>query len=189
MSDLEFSRMICNVLNLNKKLSRFSKYSPLWRWWAPAKLAKQPWHENISKRQVRATKVYVRDTGLLHSLLRIESSEVLAGHPKSGASCEGYAIEGLIQYFDWQPENVFYSATHSGAEIDLLVFSNGKKIGYEFKLADNPKSTKSIQASIEALKLDKLIIVIPGKKISFELSAKLKVRSLDVLIPTAYAVK
>ncbi len=142
----------------------------------------QPWHENISKRQVRAPKIYIRDTGLLHSLLRIESSEMLSGHPKLGASWEGYAMEGLIHFFDWPSENIFYWATHSGAELDLLVFSNGKRIGFEFKMTDNPKSTKSIQVAIETLKLDELIIVIPGVQISFELSGKLKVRSLDVLM-------
>lgn len=142
----------------------------------------QPWHENISKRQVRAPKVYIRDTGLLHSLLRIGSFAELSGHPKGGASWEGHALEGLLSHFQWPHEDVFFWSTHGGAELDLFVLANGKRIGFEFKLTDHPKVTRSMKIALETLKLDELTVVIPGRNIIFELESRIRVKSLDLIL-------
>lgn len=143
--------------------------------------ALQPWHENISKRQVRAPKIYIRDTGLLHSLLRIEDAESLASHPKAGASWEGYALEGVLAHFDWPAEDVFFWGTHSGAELDLLALSGGKRLGFEFKVSDAPKITRSMRSAMESLKLDSLTLVIPGEATSFALEDRVRVTTLDRL--------
>jgi predicted AAA+ superfamily ATPase len=142
----------------------------------------KPWHENISKRQVKAPKLYVRDTGILHSLLRVPNSEQLAGHPKYGASWEGYAIEGIISHFKLDLEDVYFWATHSGAELDLLVIKEGKKFGYEFKVTDQPSLSKSMQMALKDLDLDKLTIVTPGKYEKFRIDPRVEVTTLGQLI-------
>lgn len=120
------------------------------------------WYENLSKRQVKAPKVYIRDSGLLHALLGVESRNQLELHPKIGASWEGFAVEEIIKAV--QPEQAYYWATHQGAELDLLLFKNGKRIGVECKRRDAPTLTSSMHIALEDLKLDKLLIVYPGDK-------------------------
>ena len=122
----------------------------------------QPWHENLSKRQVKSPKVYVRDTGLLHALLGIPNQRELEGHPKVGASWEGYAVEEIIKAV--QPDEAYFWATHSGAELDLLMFKNGKRIGVECKRADAPRLTPSMAIALTDLKLDMLHVVYPGNR-------------------------
>jgi hypothetical protein len=95
-----------------------------------------PWHENLGKRQVKSPKVYVRDTGLLHHLLGIASVNELLAHPKCGASWEGYAIEEVINVV--QPDEAYFWATHQGAELDLLLFKKGRRLGVEVKRMDAP---------------------------------------------------
>jgi predicted AAA+ superfamily ATPase len=120
----------------------------------------QPWHENLGKRQVKAPKIYVRDTGLLHTLLGIPNQRELEGHPKVGASWEGYAIEEVIR--TTQPDEAYYWATYNGAELDLLLFKNGRRIGVECKRADSPTLTPSMRIASTDLKLDELLVVYPG---------------------------
>src|SRR6185436_4368508 len=91
----------------------------------------QPWFENLGKRQVKAPKVYVRDSGLLHALLGLDSFQALEGHHKLGASWEGFALEQVMHIFGGQ--EAYFWATHSGAELDLLVHSRCKRRGFEFK--------------------------------------------------------
>lgn len=122
----------------------------------------QPWHENVKKRQVKSPKVYIRDSGLLHSLLGIYDQNALFGHPKMGASWEGFALEQIIHRYRAYPHECFFWATHGGAELDLLIHQNGKKIGFEFKCQDAPKLTKSMQIACEDLGLDQLYVVCPG---------------------------
>ena len=119
-----------------------------------------PWFENLRKRQVKAPKVYVRDTGLLHSLLGIADAHRLLGHPKVGASFEGFAIEQLLGALETR--DAYYWATHAGAELDLLVLHGGKRYGFECKFADAPGTTRSMRVALENLKLDHLWIVYPG---------------------------
>ncbi len=121
-----------------------------------------PWFENLGKRQVKAPKVYVRDTGLLHALLGIATQRDLEHHPKVGASWEGYAIEEILKAV--RPDDAYYWATHNGAEIDLVLFKNGRRIGLECKRADAPTLTPSMRIALADLKLDELRVVYPGTK-------------------------
>ena len=121
-----------------------------------------PWFENLGKRQVKSQKVYLRDTGLLHSLLGITSFAGLEAHPKLGASWEGFALEETLRATG-DREACFWSA-QSGAELDLLVFHRGKRFGFEFKYADAPSVTKSLKTARHDLKLERAFIVSPGAK-------------------------
>lgn len=122
----------------------------------------RPWHENLGKRQVKAPKVYVRDPGLLHALLGVDSAAALDAHPKVGASWEGFVVEELIGLAG--ERNAFYWRTQAGAELDLLLFLQGRRIGVEVKYADAPSMTRSMHACIESLKLDWLYVVYPGRE-------------------------
>lgn len=119
-----------------------------------------PWFENLKKRQVKSPKVYVRDAGLLHTLLDLAGERDLAGHPKVGASFEGFAIEQLLAALE--TDNAFFWATHGGAELDLLIARSGKRYGFECKLADAPGTTRSMRIAIDDLGLEHLWIVYPG---------------------------
>ena len=121
-----------------------------------------PWHANLKKRQVKAPKIYFRDTGLLHYLLGIRSEKDLLGHPKSGASWEGYVIEEAIKATE--PDEVYYWATHSGAEIDLVLVKRGRMLGVECKRMDAPRMTPSMRTALEELKLEQIAVVYPGAK-------------------------
>lgn len=124
-----------------------------------------PWFENIKKRQVKSRKVYFRDSGIYHSLLGIGSEQDLVKHPKLGASWEGFALEEIIRQHKAREEDCFYWATQSGAELDLLICQQGKKVGFEFKFNDAPQITKSMRIAMEDLKLDSLTIIYPGDKV------------------------
>ena len=120
----------------------------------------QPWHENLSKRQVKAPKIYFRDTGLLHALLGIRSLPQLLTPPLSGASWEGFALEQVLRIA--QPDQAYFWATHQGAELDLLLFKDERRIGVEFKRSDAPKLTPSMRIAMDDLRLDALYVVYPG---------------------------
>ena len=135
-----------------------------------------PWHENLGKRQVKAPKVYVRDSGLLHSLLGIADRRDLENHPKVGASWEGYAVEEIIKAV--QPDETYYWATYNRAELDLLLFKNGRRIGVECKRADAPVLTPSMRIAMSDLKLDHLYVVYPGEK-AYTLGKKIEVVPLS----------
>lgn len=127
-----------------------------------------PWFENLGKRQVKSPKIYVRDSGLLHTLLGIKSRRDLEMHPKLGASWEGYAIEEVLKSL--QPDEAYFWATHQGAELDLLLFKNGRRIGVECKRTDSPTLTPSMRIAITDLRLDRLQVVYPGTR-SYPLAA------------------
>jgi predicted AAA+ superfamily ATPase len=120
-----------------------------------------PWFENLKKRQVKAPKIYVRDSGLAHALLGISDRPALQAHPKLGASWEGYALEQILSITG--DREAYFWATHAGAELDLLVFHRGKRLGFEFKYSDRPGTTKSMRCACEDLALDHLHVVHPGK--------------------------
>jgi uncharacterized protein len=120
----------------------------------------QPWYANLAKRQVKSPKVYIRDTGLLHSLLGIRTEQDLLLHPRSGASWEGYVIEEVIQATS--PDEIYFWGTHSGAELDLLLLKDGKTIGVECKRMDAPRLTPSMRAAVIDLDLSKLLVIYPG---------------------------
>jgi len=121
-----------------------------------------PWFENLSKRQVKAPKVFVRDSGLLHVLLGIANQRDLELHPKVGASWEGYAVEEVLKAV--HPDEAYYWATHQGAEIDLVLFKHGRRIGIECKRMDAPILTPSMHIALNDLKLDRLVVVYPGER-------------------------
>lgn len=120
-----------------------------------------PWFENVGKRQVKAPKIYVRDTGLLHTLLGVRSRDTLLGHPKLGASWEGFVVEQILAAM--RTRDAYYWATHGGAELDLMVIWDGQRYGFEIKHADAPGPTKSMHTALADLGLAHLWIVYPGE--------------------------
>jgi hypothetical protein len=119
-----------------------------------------PWFENISKRQVKAPKIYIRDSGILHGLLQLGALAQVQSHPKLGASWEGFAIEQIVGLL--HTNDAYFWATHSGAELDLLVRIGGKHYGFEIKYADAPGISRSMRSAQEDLELEHLWIVYPG---------------------------
>lgn len=139
-----------------------------------------PWFENIQKRQVRSPKIYFRDSGILHALLNLKNTEELETHPRLGAFWEGFALEEIIRSYDVGPEESFFWATHSDAELDLFVIKQGKRLGFEVKYADVPKITNSMKTALIDLKLDHLTVVYPGKE-TFPLTEKITALGLESL--------
>ena len=137
-----------------------------------------PWYENIGKRLVKSPKIYLRDSGLLHALLAVENRVQLQGHPKLGASWEGFAIEEILALIG-NDKNAYFWSVHSGSELDLLVFLNGKRLGFEFKYADAPRVTRSMRVVQSDLKLDYLFVVYPGES-SYLLDKKIEVIPLKL---------
>lgn len=129
-----------------------------------------PWFENLKKRQLKSPKIYVRDTGLLHALLGLESHDELVGHPKLGASWEGFAIEQILSVLG--SRSAWFWGTHSGAELDLLVSVKGKRYGFEFKHSDAPGVTRSMKVAFEDLSLEHLWVVYPGQE-SYQLAERI----------------
>ncbi|HZF11998.1 MAG TPA: ATP-binding protein [Thermoanaerobaculia bacterium] len=123
----------------------------------------QPWFENLGKRQVKSPKVYIADSGLLHTLLNLETREDLEGHPKVGASWEGFALCEVLVRLGARPAESFFWATHAGAELDLLVVRGNRRLGFEFKLTDAPRLTPSMRTALEDLKLDRIDVVHAGE--------------------------
>jgi uncharacterized protein len=120
----------------------------------------QPWYANLGKRQIKSPKIYLRDTGLLHYLLGIRTEQELLLHPRNGASWEGYVIEEIIKAT--LPDEAYFWGTHAGAELDLLLLKDGKRIGVECKRMDAPRLTPSMHIAMEDLQLDRLFIIYPG---------------------------
>ena len=130
----------------------------------------QPWHANLGKRQVKSPKVYIRDTGLLHALLGVPSFRPLEGHPKLGASWEGFVIEEIIPLVG--EHNAYFWATQSGAELDLLLLAGGARYGVEVKYGDAPGITKSMRIALDDLELRHLFVVYPGRD-AYELDKRI----------------
>jgi hypothetical protein len=140
----------------------------------------QPWHENLSKRQVKAPKVYIKDSGLLHALLGLSGQKDLEAHPKVGASWEGFVIEQVIRLTGAEPEECFFWATHSGAELDLLLVRGGRRRGFEVKFTSAPKPTPSMRMACADLKLDSLDVVHAGRE-SFPMTENIRALAIDDL--------
>mgnify|MGYP001571713786 CR=1 FL=1 len=132
-----------------------------------------PWHENISKRQIKSPKVYISDSGLLHALLGIKTYKDLESHPKIGASWEGFVIEQVMRWLELGSEECFFWGTHAGAELDLLVVRGRERLGFEVKLTSSPLVTPSMRNAISDLKLNRLIVIHAGEK-TFDLAGKIK---------------
>ena len=140
----------------------------------------KPWFENISKRQVKRSKLYLRDSGIFHSLLGIASDHIFK-HPKCGASWEGFALENIINAYDNDLVEFYFWATEKEAELDLLVIKGEERLGYEFKYSESPKVTRSMQSALQDLKLDHLTIITPGER-SYSLGQKISVSNLEKTI-------
>lgn len=137
-----------------------------------------PWHENVGKRQVKSPKVYVRDSGLLHQLLEIRAESNLLSHPRCGASWEGFAIEEMLKAV--RPDEAYFWATHTGAELDLLLLKEGRRLGVEVKRADAPRVTPSMRAALHDLRLEQLVVLYPGET-SYPLDDRVSVRPLEAV--------
>jgi uncharacterized protein len=122
----------------------------------------QPWFENLGKRQVKSPKIYFRDTGLFHSLLDIPNMHSLLGHPKIGASWEGFAMEQALQIL--RPNAAYFWGTHAGAELDLVFLFKGNRYGMEFKFNEAPSLTPSMRIASSELSLNHLWIIYPGNE-------------------------
>ncbi|MBP6869842.1 ATP-binding protein [Candidatus Babeliales bacterium] len=139
-----------------------------------------PWYENIQKRQIKTPKIYFRDSGIFNCLMSINSLDGILRNPKVGALWEGFALEQILNFFQIRSEEAYFWATHNEAELDLLIFKDGKRIGFEFKYADAPKITKSMHIALEDLKLDHLYVVYPGV-MKYPMHEKITACSLDRL--------
>lgn len=137
-----------------------------------------PWFENLGKRQVKAPKVYLRDSGILHTLLNIEDQSDLLGHPKAGASWEGFALQQVASILELRREERFFWATHGGAELDLLVVRGRRRWGVEFKLTSQPAVTRSMTTALEDLRLRHLFVVHAGTD-TFPMAAKVSAVALS----------
>ncbi|HSG39983.1 MAG TPA: ATP-binding protein [Thermoanaerobaculia bacterium] len=139
-----------------------------------------PWFENLGKRQVKSPKVYVVDSGLLHTLLNLESREDVEGHPKVGASWEGFVLREVVERLGARPEETFFWATHAGAELDLLIVRGRKRYGFELKRTAAPRMTPSIRTALEDLHLDRVDVVYPGTH-TFPLAERVRALGLPRL--------
>jgi len=122
-----------------------------------------PWHANVGKREVKAPKVYVADTGLLHSLLGIGEHDALMAHPKCGASWEGFILREVIRHIGAKRGEAFFWGVHAGAELDLLILQDGCRLGFEIKLTKSPQVTASMRSAKETLGLDHLYVMCHGE--------------------------
>jgi predicted AAA+ superfamily ATPase len=141
----------------------------------------QPWHENISKRQVKAPKLYVRDSGLLHSLLDLGTAQQLETAPRGGASWEGFAIGQILAHLRVAPDRAFFWATHQGAELDLLVFDGDRRLGFEVKRTAAPGLTPSMRSALLTLRLDRLEVIHAGRE-TFPLGPRVRAVALVNLL-------
>lgn len=123
----------------------------------------RPWFENMGKRQVKSSKIVMRDSGIFHTLIGVNSHSELLIHPKLGASWEGFALEEIIRHYQAEQEECYFWATHQQAELDLLIVKNGIRLGFEIKYTHSPSLTKSMQIAEKDLKLDALTVIYPGE--------------------------
>jgi predicted AAA+ superfamily ATPase len=135
-----------------------------------------PWFENIGKRQVKSPKIYLRDSGLLHTLLDLPDQKALFGHPQCGLSWEGFALEQVLTaYPDAQ---AYFWGTHAGAELDLMLRVQGKRYGFEFKLSEAPGASKSMHIALETLGLEQIFVIHPGQA-AYPLAERIAACPLD----------
>ncbi|NOX56895.1 MAG: ATP-binding protein, partial [Planctomycetes bacterium] len=141
----------------------------------------QPWYENIGKRQVKSPKVYLSDSGLLHALLGLITMADVESHPKLGASWEGFVIEQVVSRLGVDWSECFFWATHSGAELDLLIVRGRRRWGFEIKRTSAPAVTRSMQVALTDLKLQRLFVIHAGD-VSFDLTPKTRAVALEHLL-------
>jgi predicted AAA+ superfamily ATPase len=145
----------------------------------------RPWHANLGKRQIKSPKIYFHDSGLLHNLLGLGTEHDLYTHPKLGASWEGYVIETILNLVSHA--EAYFWGTHGGAELDLLLIKEGRRLGVEIKRMDAPRLTKSIRIAIQDLNLDHLAIIYPGAR-SYPLADRVTAVPLEHIVQGADAI-
>jgi predicted AAA+ superfamily ATPase len=128
-------------------------------------------------------KIYLRDSGLFHSLMSVSTFEQLRGHHKLGASWEGFALECVARTLSKEDQSLYFWHTHAGAELDLFWQHGGKNWGVEFKYADAPRLTKSMKAAMDDLHLERLWVIYPGNEV-YKLSENIAVMPLETLADT-----
>lgn len=133
----------------------------------------RPWSENIGKRQVRSPKVFIADSGILHTLLGIPDQTDLERHPKVGASWEGFALSQVVAALGAEPQECYFWATHQGAELDLLVIHGQRRLGFEFKRSSTPAMTRSMHIALADLRLESIDVIHPGEH-TFQLAEKVR---------------
>jgi hypothetical protein len=138
-----------------------------------------PWFENIRKRQVKAPKVYIRDSGIFHALLQLPALQDLQGHPKVGASWEGFALEQVMGVLGTR--HAYYWATHAGTELDLMVMAKGRRYGFEFKYTDAPGRSRSMSGAFRDLNLEHLWVIYPGQQ-EYALDDKISVIPINTVL-------
>ncbi len=123
-----------------------------------------PYHANIKKRLIKSPKVYIRDSGLLHALLRVRTLDDLQGHPSLGNSWEGFVIQQIINLF---PEKeIYFYRTNAGAEIDLLLFDKkNAPIAIEIKYSMSPVVSRGFWNAYEDLSCKRGFVIYPGEEI------------------------
>jgi predicted AAA+ superfamily ATPase len=141
----------------------------------------QPWFESVGKRQIKSPKIYLRDSGLLHHLLGIETADQLHAHPKVGSSWEGFALEQVLRLT--RSQQAFFWATQGGVELDLLLVRDGRRFGYEFNYSERPKMSRSTRVAIDDLRLDALTVVCPGD-VRATLAPEIEVVGIESLAAT-----
>lgn len=140
----------------------------------------EPWHEEVAKRQVKSPKIYLSDSGVLHTLLGLESRADLLDHPKVGASWEGFALGEVVSHLGARPEECFFWKLHSGAELDLLVRRGNLCRGFELKLTSSPKVTRSMRSALDTLEIEELVVVHAGGE-SYPLAPGIRAVALERL--------
>jgi hypothetical protein len=140
-----------------------------------------PFAVNVGKRQVKAPKVYLRDSGLLHALLGLSRQADLESHPKLGASWEGFALSEVVSRLGARPDECFFWATHGGAELDLLVARGRRRLGFEFKRTTTPRLTPSMRVALADLGLERLDVVHAGHD-SYPLAPRVRAVALERLL-------
>ena len=140
-----------------------------------------PWHENMAKRQVKAPKVYIADSGVLHALFNLETMDDLEKHPKVGASWEGFVISQIIRQLGARKEECFFWATHGGAELDLLIVRGHNRLGFEIKRTSAPDLTPSMRNALSDLKLQSLDVIHAGDQ-TFPMHEKVRAVSFIRLL-------
>ena len=141
----------------------------------------RPWAENVGKRAVKSAKIYLSDSGLFHALLGMDSPQSVETHPKVGASWEGFVLEQVIRRLRARREEIYFWATHAGAELDLLIVRGRTKLGFEFKRTDAPRTTRSMMSALESLRLERLYVLHAGRD-TFDLGKRIRaVAATDLL--------
>ena len=140
-----------------------------------------PWHENLGKRQVKSPKLYIADTGILHTLLGIDDRAGLERHPKVGASWESFGITQVIERLGVSRDECYFWGTQAGAELDLLVVRGTRRLGFEFKRTVSPSVTKSMHIAREDLRLSSLDVVHAGEE-TFPLREGIRALSLKRIL-------